>query len=128
MNANELRINNLIYYQEVDLTNGNEIWKIYPCDVADIQEVLLMSKKYAPINLTEEWLVKFGFEKAQDKGYLELDVSIGLSIIWLGYLAIEVNGYITSLSEKEQIYVHELQNLVHALTGEELTLKQTDNI
>ena len=53
-----------------------------------------------------------------------------------GFTRIQQNGEVSKIedfiskkfSEKEQIYVHELQNLVHALTGEELTLKQTDNI
>ena len=119
--AKELRIGN--WYQNKSFDK-----KLKYKQISYFQDIGYVATYCKPIPLTEEWLVKFGFEKAQDEGYLELDVSIGLSIIWRGYLAIEVNGYITSLSEKEQIYVHELQNLVHALTGEELTLKQTENI
>lgn len=119
--ANELRIGS--WYKNKSL-NKNLKYK----QITSFEDASYVAIYCDPIQLTEEWLVKFGFEKAQDEQYLKLDVSIGLIIIWLGYLAIEVNGYITSISEKEQIYVHELQNLCFALTGKELTLKQTDNI
>ena len=69
-----------------------------------------------PIALTEEWLVKFGFEKDDT--------------IWIKhpiYGLLEKNGrFFVELGETGGIYVkyiHQLQNLYFALTGEELKLK-----
>ena len=80
--------------------------------------------QFKPIPLTEEWLFRFGFEKVEDDDYLEIKLFSSLKILWLGYLAIEINGYFTALSEKEQVYVNQLQNLYFALTGEELTAQE----
>jgi len=73
-----------------------------------------------PIELTEEWFVKFGFEKETtedcDWWYLEVDnKSIGFAFInefWEQYYG----GYPLE-------YVHELQNRVKSWTGKELTIK-----
>lgn len=79
------------------------------------------SKLYQPIPLTEEWLVKFGFE------YDDID---GNSGYWkLGNFEVVFGEDGCSYNWDLKIeFVHQLQNLVFALTGEELTLKQTDNI
>lgn len=68
-----------------------------------------------PIPLTEEWLIKFGFENSNmgfsadySKDNIELNFVNGL-YEYGDYCKIE--------------YVHKLQNLYFALTGEELTLK-----
>lgn len=79
-----------------------------------------------PIPLTEEWLLKFGFEK------LELSISeYVLSYIFndfeIGYLK-KRNVYMLRWYQghnlKEIEYVHQLQNLYFALTGEELQIKE----
>ena len=70
-----------------------------------------------PIPLTEEWLLKFGFEwKIQHQGFHN------------GAFKIEEEykkGYRFYIgNEKISIqYVHQLQNLYHALTGKELEIK-----
>lgn len=67
-----------------------------------------------PIPITEDWLSKFGFEK---------------STAWFRKGNHAINLMIAGLYEfknipiKEVSYVHELQNLYFALTGEELSLK-----
>ncbi len=66
-----------------------------------------------PIPLTEEWLVKFGFE-GWDKG----DYTMNLS---------NANFYKLPIWQplaKNIKHVHQLQNLYFALTGEELTIKE----
>ena len=72
-----------------------------------------------PIPLTEEWLFKFGFDNKFNKGKI--------NIIPKGRLGYK-NGrtYFNSwtILEKQPDYVHELQNLYFALTGEELTLNK----
>jgi len=78
-----------------------------------------LPEKYKPIPLNEEWLVKFGFEKDKSAfiyGYYAL---YNNEIYWSG----GVYSACDSISNIEIKYVHQLQNLIFALTGEELTLK-----
>jgi hypothetical protein len=83
-----------------------------------------------PIPLTEEWLVKFGFkitkdpehnfyEKPFDIYHVQLKRLIGRDVFYLELN--KPNG--ASYLIKQINHVHQLQNLVHALTGEELTIK-----
>ena len=70
-----------------------------------------------PIPLTEEWLLKFGFDNKHNKDKF--------TIITKGKLNYEKGRtYFNSwtILEKQPDYVHELQNLYFALTGTELTL------
>jgi hypothetical protein len=70
-----------------------------------------------PIPLTEEWLLRFGFEK--DKDNVTWHLNNGLWMIQ------NIGMYLAFGSNKWQIqYVHSLQNLFHSLTGQELELKQ----
>ena len=78
---------------------------------------------YEPITITEEWLLRFGFEKSFKNGFWS-SKKIGdkrLLISILGNVEIEnwdktMIGFL-SICE----YVHQLQNLYFVLTGEELT-------
>jgi hypothetical protein len=69
---------------------------------------------YEPIPLTEDWLLKFGFETNGKKMKIELEL--------------ELEGdkklfFVHSRGEIHIQYVHQLQNLYFALTGKELTIK-----
>ena len=80
------------------------------------------------IPLTEEWLLKFGFEK-EGHGFKEYwhlnDFEIEIHgdrfplRIWGGESAPHLTQFIGHRTK----HVHELQNLYYALTGEELTIK-----
>ena len=130
MKTSELRIGNLveypawnnddskayfsirdIYFDEgkIGLTNG--IIKL-PCSNLDFIK---------PIPLTEEWLLKFGFEKADEIYFIEFNV---YSMTIKEY---EKGRYIlnpeTHFNYVDIEYVHQLQNLYFALTGEELIIK-----
>lgn len=65
-----------------------------------------------PIPLTEEWLLKAGFEKFGNVYFgghkVNLTITESFETIFNDLLAIKLN------------YVHQLQNLYFALTGEEL--------
>ena len=113
MEASELRIGNLINVERfginvpVIIERGSEI------DNCEID-------KYKPIPLTEEWLLNFGFDNKEGTRYyhnnfnrLYCDVSNRI----MKYFG-NANGLL-----KETEYVHQIQNLYFALTGEELTLK-----
>lgn len=119
--ANELRIGNLINYNEqyckvVSLYDDGIIW------FDDKNNDSYSSEVYEPnpIPLTPEILEKAGFEKYEKikdecwhKGNFEIfkTSSPGYS------MDIEKDIY------PELIYLHQLQNLYFALTGEELTIE-----
>ena len=72
-----------------------------------------------PIPLTEEWLLKFGFDKRLHGWWSEMLFlrfnEMNQNILWFDW-----NG--TTQTEGVKIsYVHELQNLYYALTKKELT-------
>jgi hypothetical protein len=116
MKNTELRIGNWVYCNDCS-------------DVAMEKQVDLISEKrsYAhdwlvssPIPLTEEWLVKFGFTEELDDSfriYSSFNLSIELLRIEFEYLV-----YFESTRINEIKYVHQIQNLYFALTGEELEI------
>ncbi len=74
-----------------------------------------------PIPLTEEWLLRFGFDKNDEHGVFLMVIRVlnkniilecAENCVWIDDSMISCE------------YVHQLQNLYFALTGEELTLKQ----
>ena len=75
---------------------------------------------YKPIPLTEEWLIeKMKFHKQNNQIY---SIGLKLFISWwnTNSIEIDINGEVLIINCK---YVHELQNIYFALTGEELELK-----
>ncbi|WP_185285729.1 hypothetical protein [Elizabethkingia meningoseptica] len=71
-----------------------------------------------PIELTEEWLLKLGFIKSK--------FSSNCFKITNGYKFHFAGGeelYLDSIRLEHIKYIHQLQNLHFALTGEELTIK-----
>ena len=124
MEVKELRIGNYINI----IADGHEHepdtfqWSI---DDYEYYETVMFN--IIPIPLTEEWLLKFGFE------YNSYPDSLTLNVLSFGRfnaysiskdLTIELStqsGYMFGTTKIK--YVHELQNLYFALTGEELTIK-----
>ena len=90
----------------------------------DAQRILSISNgddTYEPIPITEEWLLKFGFEKII--GSNESNFTNGFYNLFVNSLG-EVNFYFFKEGDWYQKidYVHQLQNLYFALTGSELTV------
>ena len=114
MKPQELRIGN--WYQSVrwkkpvqlELSDLAEL--DHRCDGVELDSEII-SEMFEPLPLTEEWLIKFGF---QNYG----DMTIGNAYI---SLSINSDGFYFILTKLE--YVHQLQNLYFALTGKELTIK-----
>lgn len=133
--ANELRVGNLLF--ETGIIDGYEnlpdsekltviVAVINDIDqvVRDLQDNMHAYDSLYPIPLTEEWLLKFGFEKDWTGYALEDKNSLSFSVTKNGaYLACWLDRSL-GITIK---YVHQLQNLYFALTGEELTIKETVN-
>lgn len=74
-----------------------------------------------PIQISEEWLVKMGFEKVfyDDEGHYYCKDIPGLHPLCFlssdDFASVSLFDY-----EKEFKYVHEVQNIYFALTGEEI--------
>jgi hypothetical protein len=93
-------------------------------DIRNLRVQELKGKKsltYKPVSLTEEWLLKFGFERMADNLYEKNPLSISFPS------TVEItcaHTWQTALVGYDISYVHQLQNLYFALTGEELTIKK----
>lgn len=132
--VNELRIGNLVYF----LGNVHEIEGISKRLRPDVGHFQLSGIEYSqkgfhlkPIPLTEEWLVKFGFIEHEvvkclynktHNGF-EIDITIeGDNVLSVQLSSTNISG---AYPNKELFkYVHQLQNLYFALTGEEFTIKE----
>ena len=84
-------------------------------------------KEVRGIPITEEWLNKFGFEK-ESKNHWNI-INPEYTTNWFYVLMKEGKYFIPYrwgkqvTGDRYMIYVHQLQNLYFALTGEELTIK-----
>jgi len=127
MKAAELRIGNYINISK-------EVCKMQLVNFADIHYTDSF-ENYEPIPLTEEWLLKFGFEKGNHNWfrlYFNYDnladsdcftYNINSKMLCLeSFYGGEKKGSIQLLSLNEK-YVHQLQNLYYCLCGEELKIK-----
>jgi hypothetical protein len=116
---NELRLGNYIEYGEYNYVKVTfDIFSMIHDDMQD--------DAFQPIPLTEDWLLKFGFVHSKtDKSNVYKLGSIfrfvycfegkfkGKDMLMFGNI---------QLDKKNHLYVHQLQNLYFALTGEELEL------
>lgn len=122
MKASELRIGNWI-----DGNASGEYFKITAKQILDFYDDPL-DDYYQPVPLTEEWLVKFGINNVSVTrikcyqtilGYYNITIEDNIFKFWIS----DCDDCRFALDIK---YVHQLQNLYFALTGEELTLKDND--
>lgn len=124
----ELRIGNLVLVHGVKLSEPKT-------KVLAIDKVVAQScRNYDPIPITPEWLERFGFEKNHISSDMNFLVSIypeyygGISL----YFDLNSDGLeilITTEHDTDECmfyplkgikHVHQLQNLFHSLTGQEL--------
>lgn len=111
IDAKELRIGNYYYWER-----DKELMRVAPFDFHELYTEEDDTENWNPVPLTEEWLLKFGFENGK-KGSFE--VAYNGDDFAYGFMTIRI-GRNFILKRK---YVHELQNIWFALTGEELTIK-----
>lgn len=114
MEAKELRIGNLYYYTAHLCKEVSEIDDAYSLYLLQENDM----KDCEPIPLTEEWLLRFGFE---DRFVIEAYIK-GDIIVREDYKIGIHDGLHNNTFIKDMEYVHQLQNLYFALTEEELEL------
>lgn len=110
MKASELRIGNYIENTDSQMAS----YMVVNADVIK-QNEHTMYASLEPITITKEWMFKLGFE-----------VSIVLfrkNNLLIQYCVDHFKVYLSGNFIANIQYVHQLQNLYFALTGEELTLK-----
>lgn len=125
MKANELRIGN-----KLQKSNG-EIFTVLRLDNTDdilVEEqrgLLTLNYNLFGIPITEEWLLKFGFEglkkwnKKGNDNFRYIACYPNKNEVW----AIDWEDYAYICISHNIKHVHQLQNLYLALTGEELIIK-----
>ena len=110
MKVEELRIGNLVNI-------GEEINKLELVDFVDIYEHKTIWR-YEPIELDSYWLTKLGFESDGIEWWNGI-ICLGIYKDGLNYLPTEEIHYRVGQEFK---YVHQLQNLHYAITGDELNV------
>lgn len=134
MNANELRIGNLVYANRMI---NNEVVVINTIGYNPENKEYLLSTSHfpyltlsqcEPITLTEEWLVKLGADISWMSGSVLVQFKINNKLRFvrsysqdlIGNIELDLRHDTFSLNTKKIKYVHQLQNIYFALTGEEL--------
>lgn len=128
MKAAELRIGNKVNRhfengepEEIDCS----VRDIFDCQRAENEKEFKFS--FSPIPLTEEWLLKFGFTKKGSHYFefpatshlleiQEMKSNLGITFHLITKRRVEPRSAIGNALK----FVHQLQNLYFALTGEEL--------
>ncbi|MFY8170930.1 MAG: hypothetical protein ACOVK2_07450 [Candidatus Fonsibacter sp.] len=107
MDEKEVRIGNYVNIEDTILR-------------IELQELYYNASIMTPIPLTEEWLLKLGFDLINNEYHQSRNHELKL------YWTVNKNKMIPEFNEKRFVtgydfkYVHQLQNLYFALTGKEL--------
>lgn len=125
MEVQELRIGNYVkIFDTITQIEGMSTWDnfIQSSNFAE-REI----SEFEPIQLTEEWLLNFGFIRHHEDYsnniiYIK-NVYNNTEFEW-GVYPNEIGSGVQIINRKELKYVHQLQNLCYSLTGEELKLNQ----
>lgn len=121
MTANELRVGNYLKGKKEPVV-VSEIREQNWVKIHGNSSIFLLGNCFQPILLTEEWLLKLGFEQVRNCYLVRDEFEAGLDGNDF------TNGVWTIIIDKKLPvkvkYVHQLQNLYSALIGEELTLEQ----
>lgn len=141
LESKELRIGNYI-----NAHGGNDVTfckKGMPRFLARISSIYIIGFSYEaiekmpdyyhkdiePISITEEWLLKFGFEKEYESKFRRVFVLLNKEMAFTFNFSkvnneksvFEIKGLNVDMYLVQ--FVHQVQNLFHSLTGEELMIK-----
>lgn len=136
--SSELRIGNIVWESSSFTPGPDDFEEIIVGAINDIDKVVLDNQNHIysydylyPIPLTPEWLERCGFEKKSNEMQvdgIEMTFHINDSTYFsscgglngsLAVLCLCRGNYFANNLQ----YLHQLQNLYFALTGEELTIK-----
>lgn len=133
MEPTELRIGNFIQYNSPDHSicfdlvvgiNYSDDFHVHMVELHGRTPINING--ISPIPITPEWLERLGFRDTSTKHgewFLELDDSFKIIITWYGGI-IELTTFDIQQPFPYIKSIHQLQNLYHALTGQELTVKE----
>ena len=131
IDSNEVRIGNLVNYNEDGYGFDDYVVIIEPHEIHTYRTIAerIKNAEFHPIPITPEWLERLGFEKRiSPKGhenwvmYSQHHFAFVLREI-TPFIGFTYHSYGTDHSLQID-HVHQLQNLYHALTGQELTVKE----
>lgn len=126
MKATELRLGNLVENQKGNIEPILGLYTIPNYVEVTTENRVGLAGDFKPIPLTEEWLERFGFEEKMI--YNSIHYELGDFKVYINIDNGQPSGFfdyhrVSMIGIKAQLdYVHQLQNLYFALTGEELTL------
>ena len=126
MKAQELRVGNLVKLNDQAETITDIVSDHGKYFVDTYKHILIFLDNHSlkPIPLTEEWLIRLGFEKHFNGYFCERDYLLlkqhKLENKWFVWVNKVGDIDCTRINS-----VHQLQNLYFALTGQELELKET---
>tara|TARA_R110000850_G_scaffold146543_1_gene268683 strand:- start:54 stop:449 length:396 start_codon:yes stop_codon:yes gene_type:complete len=130
MKSKELRIGNYVIYNS-EVVKVNSVGRVYLSHKKKYVSHKILVKNYSPIPLTEEWLLKFGFDKDSNNDYCikgfhleDRNIDTFLSVEKILKLKDNFGCWYFEAYLRELKNVHQLQNLYFALTNEELTIRQ----
>lgn len=119
--ATEIRIGNILKEGTVFSIEFDPCVKKYYCYFVE-KESPIQTKSLNPIPLTEERLIKFGFQKDGYDYWVHNEIYFELRDLNHGNYCLTVNCGEYNIGKPIQ-YVHQLQNLFFSLTGTELIYK-----
>ena len=130
MKANELRIGNMVLMNNKPYPITFDDFAKHGLELVCDSPITIHFDELKPIPLTEEWLLRFGFEEhetvkclySKRVGNFEIHLTIeGSDLLDIELSSTNISG---AYPDKNLFkYVHQLQNLYYCLTGEELTIK-----
>lgn len=128
--ASELRLGNIVWESNSFTPGAEDYNEIVIASINDIDKVIRddLGNGYSydslyPIPLTPEWLERCGFKRDPDTNNYDIPTySFG------GLIMRKENKIWRFIYKEKRLrtinYLHQLQNLYFALTGEELTIKK----
>lgn len=132
MKAQDLRIGNLIIIYSKESPAISETHLVEPTTLMMLLNTISSrGMAFEPIQLTEEWLLKMGFlpSRLNIKNYFHPSTILfelrNVSVLDGGFkirIGVDEAFSFKAISTEIQ-FVHQLQNLYFALTGEELDIK-----
>lgn len=136
MDARELRIGGFV---NCKISNDKGTYKVLaipewenqpeqPITIDRCPKQTVSISQLKPIPLTEEWLLKMGFEKRIDRKYERFSVG-KFELEYYSHSDDVIDGFYfycehVKSGDVKIPHIHQLQNLYFAITGEELTIKK----